>query len=76
MSITEASTELWRMSALELAEIIRSGRASSREIVETRLRRIDHVNPSIKAIAAAQHIEDRLGIITPFDPEGSDREGP
>jgi amidase len=40
------------MSARELASAIRSGRASSREVVEAHLRRIDEVNPRLNALAA------------------------
>jgi amidase len=43
-------TELWRMSATELADAIRSNQVSSREVVEAHLRRIEEVNPSINAI--------------------------
>jgi amidase len=46
----EAATELWRLSAGELADAIRSGQVSSRDIVEAHLRRIEAVNPSINAI--------------------------
>jgi amidase len=49
MSIA-AATELWRMSATELAEAIRTGQASSVEVVEAHLRRIEAVNPSINAV--------------------------
>jgi amidase len=49
MSVT-TQTELWRMSATELAEAIRSKQASSQEIIEAHLRRIDAVNPSINAV--------------------------
>ena len=45
-----AATELWRMSATELAEVIRSRRASSEEVVEAHLRRIEAVNPAINAV--------------------------
>jgi amidase len=48
MSIT--TTELWRMSATELAEAIRSRQASSQEVVEAHLRRIEAVNPAINAV--------------------------
>jgi amidase len=51
VSITTV-TELWRMSATELAEAIRSGQASSREVVEAHLRRIEQVNPAVNAIPA------------------------
>ena len=49
MSLT-AATELWRMSATELAEAIRTRQASSVEVVEAHLRRIEAVNPSINAV--------------------------
>src|SRR6266508_2772749 len=44
------STELWRMGATQLADAIRSGEASSREVIEAHLRRIEEVNPSINAV--------------------------
>jgi amidase len=44
------TTDLWRMSATELAEVIRSGQASSQEVIEAHLRRIEAVNPSINAV--------------------------
>jgi amidase len=47
-----AMTELWRLSAVELAEAIRSKRVSSREVVEAHLRRIETVNQAISAITA------------------------
>lgn len=41
---------LWRMSACELAVAIRSGEASSREVVDAHLQRISEVNPSVNAV--------------------------
>ena len=49
MSITTA-TELWRMSATELAEAIRSRQVSSQEVIEAHLQRIEAVNGSINAV--------------------------
>jgi amidase len=49
MTLTTA-TELWRMSATELAEVIRTRQASSREVIEAHLRRIEAVNGSINAV--------------------------
>jgi amidase len=49
-SDTVTGSDLWRMSALELAEAIRKRIVSSREVVEAHLRRIEEVNPSINAI--------------------------
>ncbi len=43
VSITTV-TELCRMSATELAEAIRSGQASSREVIEAQLRRTEEVS--------------------------------
>lgn len=48
MSIT--TTVLWRMSAVELAEAIRSKQVSSQEVIESHLQRIEAVNPSVNAI--------------------------
>jgi amidase len=47
-----AATELWRMGAMELAGAIRSGQASSREVIEAHLRRIAAVNPAVNAITS------------------------
>jgi amidase len=43
-------TELWRMSATELAETIKSRQVSSQEVIEAHLRRIDAVNGAINAV--------------------------
>jgi amidase len=43
-------TDLWRMSATDLAEAIRSGQASSQEAIEAHLRRIEAVNPGVNAV--------------------------
>lgn len=48
--IVTTSTELWRMSATEQAEAIRSKQISSQEVIEAHLRRIAEVNPAINAI--------------------------
>jgi amidase len=42
--------ELWGMSALELAEIIRSKKASSREVVQAHLDRIEAVNGKVNGV--------------------------
>ena len=42
--------ERWRMSATELAWAIRTKEATSQEVVEAHLRRIEAVNPSINAL--------------------------
>ena len=48
MSVT--ITQLWRMSATELAAAIKSRHVSSQEVIEAHLRRIEAVNPSVNAI--------------------------
>ncbi len=48
MSVT--TTDHWRMSATDLAAAIRSRQASSQEVIEAHLRRIEAVNPSINAV--------------------------
>jgi amidase len=49
MSVTTA-TELWRLSASELADLIRTRQVSSREVIEAHLRRIEAVNPKLNAV--------------------------
>lgn len=48
--MTVTIPDLWRMSATDLAEAIRSRQASSQEVIEAHLRRIEEVNPSINAV--------------------------
>ena len=43
-------SELWELSALELAAAVRERAASSREVVEAHLARIDAVNPALNAV--------------------------
>ena len=45
-------TELWRLSATELAHLIRTRKVSAREAAEAALQRLDAVNPKINAIVA------------------------
>jgi hypothetical protein len=45
-----AATDLCRMSVTELAGAIRSRQASSWEVIEAHLQRIEAVNPSVNAI--------------------------
>lgn len=44
------SDALWRRTASELAELIRSKQVSSREVVEAHLARIDEVNGPVNAV--------------------------
>lgn len=45
-----AATVLWRMSATELAAAIRTRQASSREVIQAHLDRIEAVNPAINGV--------------------------
>jgi amidase len=49
MSVATA-TELWRLSATELAEVIRSRQVSSHEVIQAHLGRIEAVNPTVNAV--------------------------
>jgi amidase len=49
MSSTVAAA-LWHLGATELAELIRTGQASCREVTESHLRRIEEVNPRLNAV--------------------------
>ena len=44
------TSDLWRMSATELAEAIRSRHISSQEVIEAHLQRIEEVNPAVNAV--------------------------
>jgi amidase len=54
-------TELWRRSASDLAGLIANGRASSAEVVEAHLARIEAVNPRLNAIVRVLADEARAG---------------
>ena len=43
-------SELWQLGALELAEKIRTGDTSSREVLEAHIGRVEAVNPQLNAI--------------------------
>jgi amidase len=48
-------TGLLERSAVELAELVRSGEVSARELAETSLRRIDELEPSLNAFTHVAH---------------------
>jgi Asp-tRNA(Asn)/Glu-tRNA(Gln) amidotransferase A subunit family amidase len=58
MSIA-AAAEVWRMSATQLAEAIRSRQVSSQDVIEAHRRRIDAVNGSINAVVIVM-VEEAL----------------
>jgi amidase len=44
---------LWRLDAVDLAALVRTGRASAREVTESALARLHAVNPAINAVTLA-----------------------
>jgi len=51
-------TELWRLSATELAQLVHSRKVSAREAAQSSLQRLDAVNPKINAIV--EHRPDEV----------------
>jgi len=43
-------SELWRLSATELAQLVRTRKASAREAADSALQRLETVNPKINAV--------------------------
>jgi amidase len=54
------SIEPWRLGAADLASMIRGGKASSRDALESLLGRIEELNPRINAIASVLAEEARV----------------
>jgi amidase len=52
-----SADDLWRLDAVALAELIRTGRASAREVTEAALARLHAVNPAVNAITLALDAE-------------------
>jgi amidase len=50
--VSSTATQVTALSATQLAAAIRERRISSREVVEAHLRRIDEVNPRLRAVVA------------------------
>lgn len=57
---TNAVNELYRASALDLAAMIRTGRVSSREVVEAHIAKIRRVNPRLNAMVRDRFDDARL----------------
>jgi len=49
--------DLWRLDAVDLAALVRTGRASAREVTESALARLHAVNPAINAVVRALDAE-------------------
>ena len=50
-------TDLWSLSAVDLAQRIRTGAVSAREAVQSALDRLDAVNPRLNAVVLALHAQ-------------------
>lgn len=68
--ITQARSELWRLPATELAQLVRLRKVSAREAAADALKRLDEVNPRINAVVAhrpeqvlaqADEVDRRIG---------------
>ena len=57
-------TELWQLDATDLARLIRTGRASSVEAVDSVLKRLHKVNPAINAVVHVFESEARAAAET------------
>ena len=57
-------SELWQLDATELAHLIRTGRASSVEAVDSVLKRLHKVNPAINAVVKLFEAEARAAAET------------
>lgn len=66
MDMAVTGSDLWRMGAGELAEAIRSKKASSREVVDSHLQRIAEVNPAVNALTVVL-AEDALAAAAAAD---------
>ena len=60
------ATELWRLDAVELADLIRRRQAPCREAIEAGVARLDAVNPRINAVVRPLH-EQALAEATAAD---------
>ena len=47
-------TELWQLSAIELADLVRARKASAREAAEAALQRLEAINPKLNAIVVCR----------------------
>ena len=56
--------ELWQYDATDLARLIRTGRASAREAVDSVLGRLHKVNPAINAVVRVYEDEARVAAET------------
>ncbi len=70
--MSEADRQLWQLSAMELADLIRNRDVSSREVVEAHLARIEAVNPEVNAVTRvlAEHALDAADAADRSDPSG------
>ena len=57
MDQTKTSAPLWQWDATDLALLVRSGKASCREVTQSSLARMDAVNPMLNAVVRPLHAE-------------------
>jgi len=54
------SNDLWRKTALELASEIRTGKTTSREVLEAHLDRVEKINPHVNAVVRVMADDARV----------------
>src|SRR6266404_6564819 len=57
--------ELWRLSATEVARLVRTRKVSAREVADAALQRLDSVNPQINAIVDCRpdHVREQADLV-------------
>lgn len=67
--MTQSDSDLWRLSALEIAGLVRARRVSAVDVVDAHLNRIEEINPRVRALTVvfphrarelARSLDDRL----------------
>src|SRR5215470_3300037 len=71
---TTSMTELWHFSASDVTRLVKSGKASAREVADAALQRLDAVNPRINAIVDCRPdlVREQADRVDSLLAEGSD----
>ena len=58
--------DLWRLSAADLATLVKSKKVSAREAAKAGLARLDAVNPQLNAVIEVTDVEGEIVLEFPF----------
>ena len=58
--------DLWRLSAADLATLVRSKKVSAKEAAKAGLARLDAVNPALNAVIEVTDVEGEIVLEFPF----------